>query len=60
MSMKMETNSGGYLTVFSVPIGEPEYVETVLKNKAREVVGVARNYVKELEEEYPQELWILL
>ena len=47
------------VTVFNVPIGEPEYVETVLKNKAREVAGVARIYIEDSEEDYPQELWTL-
>ena len=35
-------------------------MEAVLRNKAREVVGVARKYVEDLEEEYLQELWTLL
>ena len=48
------------ITVFNVPIGEPEYAETVLKNMARGMVGVARKYIEDLEEEYPQELWTLL
>jgi hypothetical protein len=48
------------VTVFDVPIGELEYVETVLKNKAREVAGVARKYIEDLEEDYPQEQWTVL
>jgi len=41
------------VTVFNVPIGEPEYVETVLKNKALEVARGARKYIEDLEEEDP-------
>jgi len=48
------------VTVFNVPVGEPEYVEAVLRNKAQEVASVARYYIADLEEEYPQELWTLL
>jgi hypothetical protein len=48
------------VTVFNVPIGEPEYEETVLKNKSRELARVARKYIEDLEEEYPQNLWTLL
>jgi len=48
------------VNVFNIPIGEPEYVETVLRNKAKEVAREARKYVEDLEEEYPHELWTLL
>ena len=48
------------VTVFNVPIGDPEYVETMLNNKARDVAGVARKYIEDLEEEHPQKLWTLL
>jgi hypothetical protein len=46
--------------VFNVPIGEPEYVKAVLRDKAMEVKEVTRTYVENLEDEYPQELWKLL
>jgi hypothetical protein len=47
------------ITVFNVPIGEPTYVEAVLRNKATEVAEVARKYLEDLEDDYPQELWTL-
>ncbi len=47
-------------TIFNVPIGEPKYVEEILRNKAKEVAKVTMNYVNDLEEEYPQELWTML
>ena len=46
--------------MFNVPIGEPEYVEAILRDKAVEVAKVNRAYVEDLEDEYPQELWTLL
>ena len=48
------------VTVFNVPIGEPEYVEAVLRKIALEVTEVARAYVEDLEDEYPQKVWTLL
>ena len=56
-------NNGNVLkgiTVFNVPIGDLAYVEAVLWKKAKEVVEVARKYVDDLEDDYPQELWTLL
>jgi len=44
------------IKVFNVHIGEPRYVEAVLRNKAIEVAEVARRYVEDLEDKYPQEL----
>ena len=46
--------------IFNVPVGDPEYVEAMLRNKAQEVVGMARKYIVDLEKEYPKELWTLL
>ena len=48
------------ITVFNVPIREPEYVEAVLRNMAMEVTEVARAYVEDLEDEYSHEEWALL
>ena len=48
------------IIVFNVPIGEPEYVEAVLRDKAVEVVKVTRTYMEDREDEYPQELWTIL
>ncbi len=44
------------ITVFNVHIVEPGYMEAVLRNKAIEVAEVARRYVEDLEDKYPQEL----
>ena len=41
------------ITVFNVPIGEPDYVEAVLCKKAMEITEEARAYVENLEDEYP-------
>ena len=48
------------MTIFNVPIGEPRYVEEILRNKAIEVAKVTMDYVSDLEEEYPHELWTML
>jgi hypothetical protein len=47
------------VTIFNVRIGEPAYVEAVLRNEAHEVADVAREYIDDPEEEYPPELWTL-
>ncbi len=36
------------VTVFNVPIGDPEYVEAMLRNKAHEVAGLARDSMDDL------------
>ncbi len=46
------------LANFNVPVGEERYVTAKLRNKAGEVEQTTRSYVKDLEEEYPQELWV--
>ena len=48
------------ITFFNVPIGEPEYLEVVLRDKAPEATRVIRVYVEDLEDENPQELWTVL
>ena len=35
-------------------------MEEILRNKANEVAKVVMDYVNDLEEEYPQELWTML
>jgi hypothetical protein len=48
------------VTFFNVPIGEPAYVEAVLRNKAHEIARVASAYMDDMKEEYPQELWTVM
>ena len=48
------------LQIFNVPVGEERYVLLVLGEKTRQVGKVTRQYVKELEEEYPQEFWTMM
>jgi hypothetical protein len=48
------------ILIFNVPVGEERYVEAVLRDKAQQVGQVTRQYVEDLEEEYPQELWTML
>ena len=48
------------LLIFNVPLGQERYVATVLRDKAKQVGQVTRQYVEDLEEEYPQELWTML
>jgi hypothetical protein len=38
------------IIIFNVPVGEPRYVEAVLRQKAREVGKGTRQYVEDLEE----------
>ena len=44
------------LLIFNVPVGEERYVAANLRDKAKQVGKVTREYVEDLEEEYPQEL----
>ena len=44
------------LLIFNAPVGEERYVAVVLRDKAKHVGKVTRQYVEDLEEEYPQEL----
>jgi hypothetical protein len=48
------------IQIFNVPVGEEEYVEAALREKARKVEGTTRRYMDDLEEHYPQELWTML
>ena len=40
--------------IFNVPVGDIMYVEAVLRQKAREVGQITRQYVEDLEEKYPK------
>ena len=49
------------LLIFNVPVGEERHVAANLRDKAKQVGQVTREYVEDLEEEYPQELvWTML
>ncbi len=45
---------------FNVPVGDADYVATVLQTKATQVRSTTRNYVKDLADDHPQELWTML
>ena len=47
------------VTIFNVPIGEPRYVEEILRNNTIKVTKVTMDYARDLEEEYPHELWTM-
>ena len=42
------------IVIFNVPVGDNRYVEAVLRQKAREVGQITRQYVEDLEEKYPK------
>jgi hypothetical protein len=48
------------IMIFNVSVGDKRYVEAVLRQKARDVGQTIRQYVEDLEEKYPQELWTML
>ena len=48
------------IVIFNVPVGETRYLEAVLRQEAREIGKVTRQYVEDIEEQYPQELWTML
>ena len=48
------------LTIFNVPIGEERYVRAKLRDRARQVAETTEAYVRDLGDEYPQELWTML
>ena len=48
------------VSIFNVSIGEPVFVDAVLRDKAKEVAKVTRQYVQDLEEDYQHELWTIL
>jgi hypothetical protein len=48
------------LTIFNVPVGEERYVQAKLRDKARQVAEMTEAYVRDLGDEYPQELWTML
>jgi hypothetical protein len=48
------------VTIFNVPVGEEEYVKHVLRDKAKKVNKITRDYTWDLEEENPHELCNML
>jgi len=48
------------VTIFNVSIGVLGYAEEILRNTAIEVAKVTMEYVCDLEEVYPHELWTIL
>ena len=48
------------LTIFNVPVGEEKFVEVKLREKATHVRKTTEAYVRDLGDEYPQELWTML
>ena len=48
------------LTIFNVPVGEEKFVEVKLREKAQQVERTTVAYVRDLGDEYPQELWTML
>jgi hypothetical protein len=48
------------LHVFNVLVGDPEYTTTVLKTKATQMRTTTRNYVADMADDHPQELWTML
>ncbi len=48
------------LTIFNVPVGEERFVQLKLREKAMQVERTTKAYVRDLGDEYPQELWTML
>ena len=48
------------LPIFNVPIGKERYVVVKLREKATQVEDTTKSYVRDLEDEYPQELLTML
>jgi hypothetical protein len=48
------------LTIFNVPVGEERYVVVKLREKATHVEDTTKFDVRDLGDEYPQELWTML
>jgi len=48
------------LEVFNVPVGDPDYVATILRTKAKQVGITTSNYVTDLADEHPQDMWTML
>ncbi len=43
--------------IFQMPVGDEKFVMAKLREKATQVEKTIARYVKDLEVEYPQELW---
>jgi len=48
------------IMIFNVPVDDNRFVEAILRQKAREVEQNTRQYVEDLEEKYPHEMWTML
>ena len=48
------------VTIFNVPVGEDKYIQAKLRDKAGQMQETTKAYVKDLGDEYPQELWTML
>ena len=48
------------LTIFNVPVGEERFVAVKLRDKAMQVKKPTEAYVRDLGDEYPQELWTMM
>ena len=46
--------------VFNVPMGDADYIATVLQTKALPVSTTPRKYVKDLADDHPHVLWTML
>ncbi len=43
-----------------MPVGEERYVRAKLREKAAQVEKTTASYVRDMEEEYPHELWTMM
>ncbi len=48
------------IQIFNVPLGEEKYVKARLRENAKQVKQTTEAYVKDLGDEFPQELWTML
>ena len=46
--------------VFNVPVGDANYIATILQTKASQVTSSTRKYVEDLADDHPQEQWAML
>ncbi len=51
---------GKGIEVFSSPIGDETFTKKIMKIKAHQVCDVVKDYIVDLQEEHPQELWTML
>jgi len=48
------------VTIFNVPVGEDNYDQAKLRDKARQLKETIEACVKDMGDEYPRELWTML